>query len=140
MSRARYEIDPKVAVIKTRDAVVSAGRYSGRNLSALGTRVGRQAVVIGAEGARRGGGAWTVLRYGPPPSRRRRRSILIGAILLAGAAGAATALAVQRGLTAWQLSDPDAKVTGRAHVAPDLNSVAPTPEANDLNTGARTSP
>ncbi|MEU4423357.1 hypothetical protein AB0F81_22250 [Actinoplanes sp. NPDC024001] len=111
MSRAR---DPKVVVIKARAA--------GRNLSALGNRAGRQAVVIGAEGARRTGGAWTVLRYGPPPSRRRRRTVLFSAIVAAGAIGAAAALAVQRRLA--------------AEPVPALHTTTPAPDQG----GVRTSP
>ena len=125
MSRAKYEIDPKVAAVKARDALVAAGQYSGRNLSALGTRVGRQAVIVGTEGARRTGGAWTVLRFGPPPSRRRNRTILIGAIIAAGAVGAAAVLAAQRGIAAWRVPEPEAAAAEPAPV--DLNSTAPAP-------------
>ncbi|MBG0564234.1 hypothetical protein [Actinoplanes aureus] len=110
MSRAKYEIDPRIAAIKARDAVLAAGRYSGR-----------KAVIVGTEGARRTGGAWTVLRYGPPPSRRRTRSILLGTILVAGAVGAATVLVVQRGVAAWRSTDPEAGSPAPA----DLNSAAP---------------
>jgi hypothetical protein len=120
MSRARYAFDPKIAVGRTRDAVVAAGRYSGRNLSELG-----------AEGARRTGGAWTVLRYGPPPSRRRTRSILACAVIAAGAIGAMTVLAVQRGLAARRQIEPDGeRATTVDQPAPaDLNSsTSPAPE------------
>jgi hypothetical protein len=103
MPRARRELEPKIAAGLALVALVKAGRYSGRGLTTWGTRAARRAAVAGAEGARRTGGAWAVLRGVPPPRPASRRPVVL--VLLGVTAGAATTLAVRQGMTSWRAAN-----------------------------------
>jgi hypothetical protein len=104
MSRARHELEPSVAAGRALAALLQAGRYSGDGMTTVGKRVSRRAVVVGAEGARRTGDAWSALHGAPAP--RRRMDGFVGGVAAGSAAGFLSALVVWRGVVAWRRTDP----------------------------------
>jgi hypothetical protein len=112
MVRGKQELDPREAARRAFDALLEAGRYSGYGTTTSITRLGRRAVVAGAEGSRRTGLAWSVLRDKPQPRPRRGARNAAG-VVVATAGGIVAALAIRHVFVAWSASDPDAEVTGR---------------------------
>lgn len=127
MSQTRQEMEPKDAASQAFIALMEAGRYSGYGLSTLGARMGRRAVVAGAEGARRTGGAWSALRGTTPPEPRSNGRIVVLAVV----AGGAAALTVRRGVVALRGSDSE---FGRR-----LRGVLPGRQSADTSSGAESS-
>jgi hypothetical protein len=104
MSKIILEVDPRIAARDAFVALREAGRHSGRGLNTVRTRTSRRALVVGAEGARRGGLAWTALRGVQPP---RRRGTVALALAAGFSAGVAVALVVQRGVGTWRALGSD---------------------------------
>jgi hypothetical protein len=91
------ELEPTVAARRALIALLEAATYSGKGMRTVGRRVGSRAAVVGAEGARRAGGAVHVLRVGQPVQGGNTGRVMIAATA-GGAAGAAAALAIRYGM------------------------------------------
>jgi hypothetical protein len=97
----RREMEPGIAAQHALLALLEAGRYSGYGLTTVGTRAGRRAATVGAEGARRTGHAWSAMRGATPPPPRRMGGIIVLAVTAGAAAGVVAVLASRRGLASW---------------------------------------
>lgn len=133
MSHVRHELEPRIAASLALDAMLEAGRFSAHGLNTLGARAGRRAAVAGAEGARRGGLAWTALRGETPPPPRR----VGGIVVVAAAVGGAAALAIRHGIVTWRASGRGAEVAQRLR---DLLQPAPVGPAPDSAAGPGAEP
>lgn len=135
MSQKRHELEPRDAASQALIALLEAGRYSGYGLSTLGARMGRRAVVAGAEGARRTGGAWSALRGTPPPAPRPTGRIVVLAVL----AGGAAALTARRGVAVLRGSDSElgrrlrAVMPGRQATTTPSDAESDTRESDSLS-------
>jgi hypothetical protein len=99
----------RIAAARALDALLEAGRYSRHGMATAGARMNRRAIAAGAEGARRGGAAWSALKGTPPgPTPRRVTGMLVVAVTV----GSAAALALRQGASAWRAAHPDADLTG----------------------------
>jgi hypothetical protein len=98
MRRATVEMEPGDAARQALTALLEAATYSGKGMRTVGRRAGSRAVVIGAEGSRRAGGAVQALRGVEPPVQNGHTRRILVAATAGGAAGAAVALAIRYGM------------------------------------------
>jgi hypothetical protein len=97
MVQAKQDLEPTAAALGALGALLEAAVYTGYGTRTAGRRLGRRAAVVGAEGARRAGGAFGALRGGlPPPLPPPRRPI--GMLLVAATAGGVVAALAIRGM------------------------------------------
>ena len=124
MANVILEIEPRAAARQAYGALREAGRYSGHGLSTLSNRTRRQALIAGAEGARRTGYAWAALRGVEP---RRSRGTVALALATGFSAGVAATLVCRRLVVAWRASDSEADFGRR------VRAVLRPPEAGMWN-------
>jgi hypothetical protein len=94
------ELEPTVAAKRALIALLEAATYSGKGMRTAGRRAGSRAAVAGTEGARRAGVAVHVLRGRQPAPQAGYNGRIVIAATAGGAAGAAAALAIYRGMAA----------------------------------------